>query len=92
MAVLTHEVHEKVKIALNKPYGCNGFEKRVEGYWVQERSYQSNGTWVLLDKFIPYRMSKECRYDMSLTDPRCENCKNRGSGEKYNEMVRNQGS
>ena len=92
MAVLTHEVHEKVKIEANKPYGCNGFDERSPGYWVQERSYCANGTYVLINKFLPYRMSRECRYDMSLTDPRCENCKNRGSGEAYNEMVRSKGS
>ena len=92
MAVLTHEVHEKVRIAINKPYGCNGFDKRGKGYFVQERSYRKDGTYVLRDKFIEYRMSHECRYDMSLADPRCESCKNRGSGEAYNEMVRSQGT
>jgi len=92
MAVLTHEVHEKVKIDINKPYGCHGFGNRYKGYLVQERSYRNDGTYVLRDKFIEYRMSHECRYDMSLTDPRCENCKNRGSGEAYNEMVRSKGT
>lgn len=92
MAVLTHEVHEKVRIEHNKPYGCNGFDKRSHGYWVQERSYRRDGTYVLRDKFMEYRMSHECRYDMSLSDPRCENCENRGSGEAYSEMVRAQGT
>ena len=92
MAVLEHEVHEKVRIELNKPYGCNGFGNRSKGYWVQERQYKSDKTYVIRDKFIEYRMSHECRYDMSLNDPRCENCKHRGSGERYNEMVRSKGS
>ena len=92
MAVLTHEVHEKVKIDANKPYGCNGFGERGKGYFVQVRDYRKDGTYVLRDKFIEYRMSHECRYDISLIDPRCEKCTNRGSGEKYNEMIRSQGS
>lgn len=83
MAVLTHEVHDKVRIEHDKPYGCHNHQDRSEGYL--------GSTWGTA-KFIEFRMSKECRYDMSLTDPRCENCKHRGSGEEYNEMVRSKGT
>ena len=39
-------------------------------------------------EFIPNRMSTECRHDMSLVDPRCGDCKHRGSGEAYTQKVR----
>ena len=32
--------------------------------------------------------SSECRYDKSLTDQRCLDCKHRGSGEAYDLKIR----
>jgi hypothetical protein len=37
---------------------------------------------------FPFRMSTTCRYDHSLTDPRCTNCVHRGDGEIYDEAIR----
>lgn len=78
MPVEDHEVHEKVKIADNKPYGCHNRPAYAEGY--------IGSPWGTA-KFIAHAMSTECRYDMSLTDPRCANCKHRGIGEAYAKMV-----
>lgn len=94
MAVIDHAVHKKVKIAADKPYGCHNREWDSKGYYAPNRMAGSDGYKPMFRYEavrIPHRMSQECRYDMSLTDPRCGGCKHRGSGEKYNEMVRSQG-
>lgn len=78
MPVEDHEVHEKVKIADNKPYGCHNIDRNSKGYL--------GSPWGT-SEFIEHAMSTECRYDMSLTDPRCANCKHRGIGEAYAKMV-----
>lgn len=31
----------------------------------------------------PFRMSRECRYDRSLSDSACAGCMHAGSGERY---------
>ncbi len=65
-----------------KPYGC---KDRVwkPGYWVKEREYSSDGRFTLVDSFVKYTMTTACRYDLSLSDPRCEGCRDRGSGEEF---------
>lgn len=83
MPVENHEVHAKVKIATNKPYGCHNGDRTSAGY--------IGSPWGT-PKFIVHAMSTECRYDMSMTDPRCENCKHRGSGETYAKMVTENGA
>lgn len=95
MAVIDHAVHEKVRIHEDKPYGCHSKDRLMNGYSAPDRRAGTNGYtptfWIERVK-IPHVMSKECRFDMSLTDPRCTGCKHRGSGERYNEMVRSQGT
>lgn len=65
-----------------KLYGC---KDRVlkPGYWTKEREYSSDGGFTLVDRFIKHTMTTECRYDLSLSDPRCEGCRDRGSGEAH---------
>ena len=73
--VLDHEVHEKVKINENTPYGCNGRSGFSKGYWVQEREYRRDGTYVMRDHFIPHRLSADCRsFYLWNIDPRCSGC------------------
>ena len=75
MAVLDHEVHEKVKIGADFKYGCNNDKPRGKGYWVQEREYRSNGTYIMMSKFIPFRMSVPCRnFYLWDTDNACRSC------------------
>lgn len=83
MPVEEHEVHEKVKIADNKPYGCHNRLDHCEGY---VGSQWGTPIW------IPHVMSTECRYDMSLTDPRCAKCRHQGSGEAYAKQVTENGA
>lgn len=85
MAVLEHEVHEKVKIDSSFRYGCHNREKYFDTFvahpWAATGGHEQE-----------YRMSRDCRFDMSLRDPACDGCEHRGSGERYNEMVRSQGT
>lgn len=73
--VLDHEVHASVIKIGNEPYGCaNAVQK--DGYWVQEREYRRDGTYVMRDHFIPHRMSTGCRnFYLWYKDPRCVTCK-----------------
>ena len=90
MPVIDHEVHEKVSIDAYKPYGCKDREMSP-GYHAINRFAGTTGhqpIWWLERVRIPHVMSRECRYDMSLTDPRCTDCKHRGTGEAYAARVR----
>lgn len=87
-----HAVHEKVQIEATKPYGCHNKDRDFMGYQAPNRFAGTTGhepIWWLGRKPIPHVMSKECRYDHSLTDPRCTACKHQGSGERYSERIRN---
>lgn len=83
MPVEEHEVHESVKHSADKPYGCNNGKPRKEGYWLQTREYRSNGSYIMMNKFIEHRMSSDCRnYYLWYSDPGCANCK-RPKDRKY---------
>ena len=91
MPVEDHAVHEKVRISESKPYGCHNRDRDMTGYSAPNRFTGTTGYepiyWLGRVK-IPHIMSRECRYDMSLKDPRCDGCKHRGSGEAYDAKVR----
>lgn len=70
-----HEVHEKVKIKIDKPYGCKNKEKQSDGYYAPDRVYRPDGTFYLIQTYILFVMTRDCKYDMSRTDPRCNGCK-----------------
>lgn len=91
MAVLDHPPHEITKRASANPYGC---KDRVmqKGYFAPDRITLPNGEFLVTKKFIAHTMSTDCRYDKSLTDQRCAECRHKGSGEKYDQMVRSKGS
>ena len=82
MPVVDTPVHEKVREKEGAVYGCWNKPRPVRGQPVY--SPFSNSEW-------PYVFSEECRFDMSLKDPKCDGCEWRGSGEKYDEMVRRNG-
>jgi len=76
MPVEDHEVHEKVKIAADKRYGCWGKGEcgQSEGYYAPDRIYKPDGTFYIVQTFIPFVMSTDCRYDLHATDQRCTGC------------------
>jgi hypothetical protein len=55
-------------------YGC--YNREIEkGYYAPARLYRANGSFVMCAKYILHRMSTDCKYDKSATDPRCAGCK-----------------
>lgn len=95
MPVENHAVHESVRIEASEPYGCNNRKTFSDIYYAPNRKMGSSGYEPIFfyERIrIPHRMSRECRYDMSLMDARCGGCNHRGSGEKYSERVRVQGA
>ncbi len=68
-------VHDKVKIGSDFKYGCNNNKPRGSGYWVQSREYRTNGTYVLMDKFVKFQMTTPCRnFYLWDTDTACRGC------------------
>lgn len=90
MAVLESNPHPVTVRASSTPYGCSNMTYR-DGYWIKTRQYAEDGTYEMVDTFIKHVMSKECRYDHSLTDQRCQFCDHRGTGEIYDQMIRSKG-
>jgi len=71
-----HEVHEKVRIAADKPYGCISRTGFAAGYYAPDRRYRPDGTFYIVQTFLPHVMSTSCRsFYLWDTDPRCAVCK-----------------
>lgn len=95
MPVEEHKVHKSTSIEAGKPYGCHNRAGFSESYYAPVRKMGSSGyepIFFFERVRVPHRMSRECRYDMSLTDARCAGCSKQGSGEKYAAMVRAAGA
>lgn len=95
MPVEDMPVHEKVREKAGTKYGCFNRKPFKEGYRAPNRYQSSDGYQAVFKieaRFIPHVMSRECRYDQSLTDAKCQDCRHRGSGEDYAEMVTYRGS
>lgn len=84
MPVLDHPTHESTRIGQDHRYGCHNRPRVRKTYPAKAGSYPYATYWI----DVANRMSVECRYDMSLTDPCCTDCKWRGSGESYNQQIR----
>lgn len=79
MPVEDHPTHERTRIGSDFRYGCHNKPRPVACQKVVSKISPSLWSYVF---------STECRYDMSLTDAACEGCQWRGSGERYDQMVR----
>lgn len=90
-AVLDHPTHEKA--IGGERYGCHNRKPFQDGYFAPN-GYEGSRYTVAMIRFdyVPHTMSTECRYDQSLSDPKCSECKHAGSGEKYAEGVRLNGT
>lgn len=75
MPVVDHPVHQSVQRDANYRYGCFN-RKPFKETVVKEIGWYDAVFW-------PFRMSRECRYDRSLSDSGCAGCKHAGSGERY---------
>lgn len=83
MPVADTDSHPLTIRTTSSPYGCSNGDRSADGYWAPVRIYNPDGSFSMGSKPIEHTMSRECRYDKSLTDPRCVNCKHRGSGETH---------
>ena len=90
MAVIESQSNALNTCFSTRPYGCSNMVY-ADGYHLQVREYAGDGTYQMVSKFIEHVMSKECRYSESLTDQRCQFCDHRGSGERYDQMIRSKG-
>lgn len=99
MAVLDSEVHEKTRDSGR--YGCNGKPRPTDKtfyYAPDGRRLVWEGGKVFVGEVMLRQVyhvnTKDCRHDVSLTDPKCEGCQWRGSGEAhwatYRQMVQDQ--
>lgn len=90
MPVADHATHDSVRIDDGFRYGCNGRQGYKDGYLAIDGLTLGmlGNTREISMSFVENRHSKTCRYDRSLSDPACEGCKWRGSGEEYDQKVR----
>ena len=67
--------------AQTRLYGCHNHPPRSD-YVEVTSPYEhiANLLGLTLVRKYPFRMSKECMYDLSKTDPQCAGCKH---GEQY---------
>ena len=86
MPVLDHEVHVVTKIRADKPYGCHSRKCMSSGYVALDRQYRHDGTFVVVQKFIPHVLSDSCRYDLSAKDLRCDRCTTRKDTKYLSDM------
>ncbi len=89
MPVEHHPVHPLTIVS--ERYDACQKKERQGGYWARNVSYKvtpPKDVWI----YVNDNMSKECRYDMSLTDPKCAGCTQQGSGERYDKIVRSAGT
>ena len=91
MPVENHAVHSKVREKEGTKYGCYNRKPYMESYYAPNRKMGSSGyepIFFFERVRIPHTMSRECRYDMSLQDVKCDGCQHRGSGEAYDKNIR----
>lgn len=78
MPVHDSPVHPKTSFGDDYRYGCHSKRnptRKAPGYWVKVRDYRwPDGTFVLVDEFIPHNMSVLCRYDKRSDDLNCRGC------------------
>ena len=79
---------DKNKIDDATRYGCFNRPAFTDYYYTLSRVYFDNGMFETQMVEIENKMSRECRYDMSLCDVRCVNCDQQGNGERYANSIR----
>lgn len=67
-------VHELTKGT--EKYGCDNRQPFSHGYYAQDRQYNDDGTYQVVQTFIPHKMSTECHnFYLWNTDPKCAGCR-----------------
>ena len=91
MPVENHAVHEMTRKTDAHRYGCHNRKDFADVYRAPRRFQTSDGYQAVFKyeaEPVDFVMSRECRYDRSLQDPWCGDCKHRGSGEAYDAKAR----
>ena len=91
MPVEDHAVHEMTRFDDSKRYGCHNRKDFADKYRAPRRFQTSDGYQAVFQceaEPVDFVMSRTCRYDRSLKDPWCGDCKHRGSGEAYDAKIR----
>ena len=73
-------VHEKVKEKPGTKYGCHNRKDFMEAYYAPNRKMGSSGyepIFFFERVRVPHVMSRNCKYDMSDKDVKCEGCKHK---------------
>ncbi len=89
MPGLDYEVHP-LTVGSEHYTKCSRKERK-SGYWardVRHNMQPPKDVWV----WVEDTSSRECRYDKSLTDQKCEGCYSRGMGEFYSDEIRRKGT
>lgn len=74
--------HEKNAIKADDKYGCWNHKPFSSGYYAPVRVYGFDGLFTIEPRWVPFRNSQECRYDMARTDLRCNGCPRVGEWER----------
>lgn len=67
-------VHELTRIDSASRYKCHNRKPYAPAYYAPDRIYRPDGTFYVVQTRIVHAMSRECRFDMYETDPRCAGC------------------
>ena len=78
MPVPDHPVHPSTKKGKDFRWGCwNRPAEFGKGYYAPDRRYRPDGTFYVIQTWIPFRMTHECvpaRMGEAAVDPTCEGC------------------
>lgn len=76
MPVDDHPIHPSTQKGDDFRYGCWNGDREFLGYTAPNRQLDLvTGEFVLYALWIDHKMSRDCRFDMSDTDPNCRGCK-----------------
>ena len=82
MPVDDHPVHESTKIDSSFRYGCNNRKRPSGGYYAPNRVYGFDGAFTVELKWIRFRLSEPCQFDLAETDPGCADCRHKKNPAK----------
>jgi hypothetical protein len=75
MPVDDHPIHPSTQKGADFRYGCWNGNRNFMGYPAPDRKLNLlTGNYDYVAVWIDYKLSKECRYDLSDKDRNCEGC------------------
>lgn len=77
MPVDDHPIHPSTQKGADFRYGCWNRAEFVGSYFAPRRELEETMEFSFQAEPIAFRMSRECKYDLSANDAACEGCKRR---------------